>query len=70
MATSEILNLNPQGVWKYFHELNQIPRPTGQMEEVTKFVMNFGKSLNLETRQDKATSAAAARPAAGTARHR
>ena len=63
MATSEILNLNPQGVWKYFHELNQIPRPTGQMEEVTKFVMNFGKSLNLETRQDKAGNVLIKKPA-------
>jgi aminoacyl-histidine dipeptidase len=33
------------------------------MEEVTKFVMNFGKSLNLETRQDKAGNVLIKKPA-------
>ena len=61
--TSEILNLSPQRDWKYFHELNLIPRPTGQMEEVTKFVMDFGKSLNLETKQDKAGNVLIKKPA-------
>ena len=63
MATSEILNLSPQSVWKYFYELIQIPRPTGQMEEVTKFVMDFGKSLNLETKQDKVGNVLIKKPA-------
>lgn len=53
MATSEILDLKPKRVWNYFHELNRIPRPTGQMKEVTRFVIDFGKSLKLETTQDK-----------------
>src|SRR5690554_7407042 len=56
MSTSEILNLTPENVWKYFYELTKIPRPTGQMEEVTQFMINFGKSLNLETIQDKVRS--------------
>ena len=53
MSTSEILSLTPETVWKYFYELTKIPRPTGQMEDVTKYVIDFGKSLNLETVQDK-----------------
>ena len=63
MATSEILNLTPQNIWKHFNELNQIPRPTGQMKEVTKFVLNFGKSLNLETAQDKVGNVLIKKPA-------
>ncbi len=63
MSTTEILNLSPKSVWKYFHELNQIPRPTGQMEEVTKFVIEFGKSLNLETKQDKVGNVLIKKPA-------
>ncbi len=63
MATSEILNLSPQRVWNYFYELTQIPRPTGQMKEVTKFVMDFGKSLNLETKQDKVGNVLIKKPA-------
>lgn len=60
---SEILNLNPKSVWAHFHSLTQIPRPTGQMEEVTKFVMDFGKSLNLETAQDKVGNVLIKKPA-------
>lgn len=64
MSTSEILNLTPENVWKYFYELTKIPRPTGQMEEVTQYVVNFGKSLNLETVQDKAGNVLIKKPAA------
>ncbi len=64
MSTSEILNLTPENVWKYFYELTKIPRPTGQMEEVTQYVINFGKSLNLETIQDKAGNVLIKKPAA------
>ena len=63
MTTSEILNLAPESVWKYFHELTKIPRPTGQMEDVTQFVINFGKSLNLETVQDKVGNVLINKPA-------
>ncbi len=63
MSTTEILNLSPKSVWKYFHDLNQIPRPTGQMDEVTKYVIELGKSLNLETKQDKAGNVLITKPA-------
>ncbi|NLD24509.1 MAG: aminoacyl-histidine dipeptidase [Bacteroidales bacterium] len=63
MTTSEILSLTPENVWKYFYELTKIPRPTGQMEEVTKYVINFGKSLNLETIQDKVGNVLIKKPA-------
>lgn len=63
MSTSEILNLTPENVWKYFYELTKIPRPTGQMEEVTKYVIDFGKSLNLETIQDKTGNVLIKKPA-------
>ncbi len=52
--SKEILNLEPKNVWKHFYDLTQIPRPTGQMKEVSEFVVKFGKSLQLETIQDKA----------------
>jgi dipeptidase D len=53
MAT-EIKTLNPQPVWGYFYELTQIPRPTGQMEAVTQFIVDFGEKLGLETTKDTA----------------
>lgn len=51
--SKEILNLEPKNVWKHFYDLTQIPRPTGQTKEVSEFVVKFGKSLQLETIQDK-----------------
>ena len=63
MSTSEILSLTPENVWRYFYELTKIPRPTGQMEEVTKYVTDFGKSLNLETIQDKVGNVLIKKPA-------
>ena len=50
--STEIKTLKPQAVWEYFYDLTQIPRPTGQMDEVTKYVFDFGKRLGLETEQD------------------
>ena len=63
MNTAEILSLNPQNVWKHFYALTRIPRPTGQMNQVTQFMMDFGKSLHLETMQDKAGNVVIRKPA-------
>lgn len=63
MAVAEILNLDPQRVWNHFYSLTQIPRPTGQMKEVTRFVMEFGKALNLETKQDRVGNVVIRKPA-------
>ncbi len=63
MSATEILSLNPIRVWKHFYDLTQIPRPTGQMEEVTQFVMNFGKELKLEVEQDKVGNVLIKKPA-------
>lgn len=63
MAT-EIKTLNPQSVWGYFYALTQIPRPTGQMEAVTRFIVDFGKQLNLETLQDEVGNVLIRKPAA------
>ena len=42
-------NLQPQGLWNNFYNLTQIPRPSGQKEEVSAFLANYGRSLGLET---------------------
>lgn len=63
MSATEILSLNPNRVWKHFYDLTQIPRPTGHMKEVTQFVMDFGKELELEVEQDKAGNVLIRKPA-------
>ena len=50
--SAEIKDLSPKHVWGYFYDLTQIPRPTGHMEAVTRFMISFGKGLGLETLQD------------------
>lgn len=60
---TNILNLKPTNVWKHFYELTQIPRPSGHMEEITKFIENFGKKLSLETVRDSANNICIRKPA-------
>ena len=50
---STILQLAPQNVWKHFYSLTQIPRPSGHMEKITEFLVNFGKGLGLESFVDE-----------------
>ena len=51
---STILQLAPQNVWKHFYSLTRIPRPSGHMEKITQFLVDFGKGLGLETFVDEA----------------
>lgn len=63
MATTDILNLKPTNVWKHFHALTQIPRPTHHVEKVCNYLKEFGKSLNLETIQDEVGNVLIRKPA-------
>ena len=60
---STILDLAPQNVWKHFHSLTQIPRPSGHMERVTEFLLNFGKNLGLESFTDEVGNVIIRKPA-------
>ena len=55
--------LNPQGVWKNFYALTQIPRPSGKKEEIGRFLVEYGKSLGLETIQDRIGNVIIRKPA-------
>ena len=61
--STEIKSLEPQPLWGYFYELTQIPRPTGHMEAVTRYIVDFGKKLNLETMQDAVGNVIIRKPA-------
>lgn len=60
---STILDLAPQNVWKHFYSLTRIPRPSGHMEKITAFLVNFGKELGLETFVDEAGNVIIRKPA-------
>ena len=40
---SEIKNLNPACIWKNFYALTQVPRPSGHLEKIQQFLLDFGK---------------------------
>ena len=60
---STILELTPKNVWKHFYALTQVPRPSGHMEKITEFMVNFGKGLGLETFVDEAGNVIIRKPA-------
>lgn len=60
---STILQLAPQNVWKHFYSLTQIPRPSGHMEKITEFLINFGKGLGLESFVDEVGNVIIRKPA-------
>lgn len=61
--SAELRDLSPKHVWGYFYSLTQIPRPTGHMEAVTRFVESFGKELGLETQRDEVGNVLIRKPA-------
>ncbi|MDR2121054.1 MAG: aminoacyl-histidine dipeptidase [Tannerella sp.] len=68
--SAEIKKLAPLPVWNYFYELTQIPRPTHSMARITAHMLAFGKSHDLETRQDEAGNVLIRKPAAPGYEHR
>lgn len=61
--SAEIKDLSPKHVWGYFYELTRIPRPTGHMGAVTRFMTAFGEGLGLETLQDEVGNVLIRKPA-------
>ena len=61
--SKDILNLEPKALWKNFYSLTQIPRPSKKEVQVQEFVVNFGKSLGLETFTDEVGNVIIRKPA-------
>ena len=57
-------SLEPQDVFQNFYDITQIPRPSGQMEQIREFLVNFGQELGLETVVDEAGNVLIRKPAA------
>ena len=52
IMNQEILQLQPHAVWRYFAELNEVPRGSKKEQRATAFMVDFGKRLGLDTFQD------------------
>ncbi len=60
---NEIQNLQPQCVWKNFYALTQVPRPSGHLEKIQQFLLDFGKQAGVETFKDPAGNIVFRKPA-------
>jgi len=58
-----IHDLNPQRVWRNFHSLTQIPRPSAHTAQVAAFLVQFGKDNGLESFQDECGNVIIRKPA-------
>lgn len=58
-----IRNLEPKALWNHFADLNAVPRPSKKEERVRAFMVNFGKSLGLETLEDSIGNVIIKKPA-------
>ncbi|EAQ42036.1 aminoacyl-histidine dipeptidase [Polaribacter sp. MED152] len=59
----DIRNIAPEIVWNHFADLNAVPRPSKKEERVIQFMVDFGKSLQLETSVDKVGNIIIKKPA-------
>lgn len=49
-----IKDLKPTGIWSYFHEITQIPRPSKKEGKIIAYLLDFAKKHNLEVKKDDA----------------
>lgn len=59
----EIRKLSPTSLWNHFSDLNAVPRPSKKEERVIQFMVDFGKSLHLETFVDSVGNVIIKKPA-------
>lgn len=56
-------NLKPAGVFRYFEEICQIPRPSKKEAKIIAYLQEFGKKHHLETHTDEAGNVLIRKPA-------
>lgn len=60
---SEIKNLTPERVWKHFDALTKVPRPSGHLERVQQFLLDFAAQAGVEAFKDKGNNIVMRKPA-------
>jgi dipeptidase D len=63
MNTQKIQELEPRALWNNFYNITRVPRPSGKQDEISKFLLDFGKSLGLETIKDETGNVLIRKPA-------
>lgn len=60
---SEIKNLKPECVWNNFDALTKVPRPSGHLEKVQQFLLDFAAQAGVEAFKDKGNNIIMRKPA-------
>ena len=60
---SEIANLKPAQIWRNFDALTQVPRPSGHLEKVQQFLLDFAKRVGVEAFKDAGGNIVMRKPA-------
>lgn len=63
MTMSEIKNLKPECIWRNFDALTLVPRPSGHLEKVQQFLLDFAKNTGVEAFKDEAGNIVMRKPA-------
>ena len=60
---SEIRTLQPKAIWENFYLLTQVPRPSGHLEKIQKFLLDWAKEKGVEAKLDDAGNVIMYKPA-------
>jgi dipeptidase D len=60
---NEILDLSPECIWRNFYALTQVPRPSGHLERVQQFLLDFAAKAGVEAFKDPAGNIVMRKPA-------
>ncbi|MBO4812407.1 MAG: aminoacyl-histidine dipeptidase [Prevotella sp.] len=60
---NEIQKLNPECIWRNFYKLTQVPRPSGHLEKIQQFLLDFGQECGVYAVKDPAGNIHMRKPA-------
>ena len=60
---NKIKNLNPSCIWQNFDALTKVPRPSGHLEKIQQFLLDFAKKAGVEAFKDPAGNIVMRKPA-------
>lgn len=60
---SEIKNLKPECIWRNFDALTKVPRPSGHLEKVQQFLLDFAAKAGVEAFKDAGNNIVMRKPA-------
>ena len=56
-------DLKPAVIWRNFHALTQVPRPSGHLDKVRRFLLDFAQEKGVEAFEDEAGNIVMRKPA-------